>query len=234
MAGYNWIFLVRNDGTRKGTFLLKGAGNRDFEDIAARPGPVENVNYLFVGDIGDNLAMYTYKYIFRFPEPDVSIADLSDKWVEVDNVERITFVYPDGILMDAETLMVDPWTKDVYIVTKREQSPTVYRLPYPQSTTDTIVAEKYGTLPFSYAVGGDVSVNGKEVLIKTYNEVYLWSRDEGERMCDAFMRPPFRLNYIPEPQGEAIAFALDGSGYYTLSEIRHGIMPRIYFYERKE
>jgi len=81
VAGYNWIFLVRNDGTRKGTFLLEDAGNRDFEDIAAGPGPVENVNYLFVADIGDNLAMYTYKYIYRVPEADVSIADLSDKWV---------------------------------------------------------------------------------------------------------------------------------------------------------
>jgi hypothetical protein len=228
------IFLVRNDGTRQGTFLLKGAFNRDWEDIAAGPGPVEKVNYLFVGDIGDNRAVYTYKYIYRFPEPDVGTADASVNWVEVDNVEKITFVYPDGILMDAETLMVDPRTKDIYIVTKRERPVTVYRLPYPQSTTDIILAEKYGTLPFTYAVGGDVSADGKEILIKTYNEVYLWSRDQGESMRNAFMRPPFRCKYTPEPQGEAIAFALDGSGYYTLSEIFAGKLPRIYYYKRKK
>ena len=231
---YNRIFLVQKNGAWKGTFLLKGAINRDWEDIAAGPGPIKNVNYLFVGDIGDNIAIHKYKHIYRFPEPDLNTADTSIDWVELDNVEKITFVYPDGILMDSETLMVDPWTKDIYIVTKMEKPVTIYRLQYPQSTMDTVVAEKYGTLPFAYAVAGDISPDGKEILIKTYNEVYLWSRDNWESIRDALIRPPFRLKYIPEPQGEAVAFALDGGGFYTLSEIRHGVLPMIYFYERND
>ena len=231
---FNRIFLVHKNGAWKGTFLLKGAINRDWEDIAAGPGPMENVNYLFVGDIGDNTATQKYKHIYRFPEPDINKADTSVNWVELGNVEKITFVYPDGIVMDSETLLVDPWTKDIYLVTKMEKPVTIYRLRFPQSTMDTVVAEKYGTLPFTYAVAGDISADGKEILIKTYDAVYLWTRNNGESMRDAFIRPPFRLKYMPEPQGEAIAFALDSTGFYTLSEILYGVLPRIYFYKRKE
>ena len=38
----NRIFLIRNDGSYAGTFLLQGASNRDWEDIAIGPGPVDD------------------------------------------------------------------------------------------------------------------------------------------------------------------------------------------------
>jgi hypothetical protein len=226
----NRIFLMRNNGSWANTFFLSNIVNRDWEDIAIGPGPEEGVNYIYVADIGDNLAQYPLKYIYRFPEPDVNITLHN---TPVRNVETIRFIFPDDVIMDAETLMIDPWTKDIYIVTKREYPVTVYRLPYPQSTTDTIVAEKYGVLPFTMAVGGDISMDGREIIIKSYDQVFLWKRNPGETMKQAFMNKPFRLSYVAEPQGESIAFATDGSGYYTVSEIRDGIPPKLYFYRRK-
>jgi hypothetical protein len=227
----NNLYLFRNDGTWANTFVLREIENRDWEDLAIGPGPQDGVTYLYLGEIGDNRAQYPVKYIYRFPEPSVTIT-LHDSPVQ--NVETITFVYPNEIMMDAETLLLDPWTRDLYIVTKREFPVTVYRLPYPQSTTDTIEAELYGVLPFTMAVGGDVSADGREIIIKSYDRVYLWQRNQGESMAAAFMRRPLRLPYVPEPQGEAIAFTPDGSGYYTLSEIRDGIWPRLYFYRRNK
>jgi hypothetical protein len=227
----NRIFLLRNDGTWANTFYLPDVTNRDWEDIAIGPGPQEGINYLYIAEIGDNRAQFQLKYIYRFPEPDVTIT-LHD--YPVNNVETITFVYPDNVMMDAETLLVDPWTRDIYIITKREYPATVYRLPYPQSTTETITAQLYGVLPFIMAVGGDISADGRNIIVKTYDRVYLWQRNEGETMAAAFMRKPLRLNYIPEPQGEAVGFTPDGNGYYTLSEVRDGIWPRLYFYSRKK
>jgi hypothetical protein len=229
----NRIFLILNNGAYLGTFNLINAKNRDWEDIAIGPGPIANINYLYVAEIGDNNAKYDLKYIYRFPEPDISVLSSTVTEVDVHNVETITFVYPDGIKMDAETLLIDPWTKDLYIVTKREWPVTVYRLPYPQSTTETITAEKYGTLPFTFATAGDISADGKEILIKTYDKVFLWTREESESIADAFMQQPVRLKYTPEPQGEAITFHPNGIGYYTLSETRNNITPRVYFYRRK-
>ena len=230
----NRIFLIQNNGIYRGTFRLLGAGNRDWEDMAIGPGPTEDINYLYIAEIGDNLGRYPIKYIYRLPEPDINLADSTVQWIDVENVDRIPFVYPDEVMMDAETLFVDPWTKDLYIVTKREFPVTVYKLPYPQSASDTTVALKYGTLPFTTATAGDISADGKEILVKTYDKVFLWTRNEGESIGDAFMRQPLRVPYTPEMQGEAIAFPEDGSGYYTLSESRGGVAPVIYYYKRKE
>lgn len=230
----NRIFLIQNNGTWIGTFRLVGAGNRDWEDMAIGPGPIEGKNYLYIGEIGDNLGRYPIKYIYRLPEPDINLADSTVQWVDVTDVDRIPFVYPDEVMMDAETLLVDPLTKDIYIITKREFPVTVYKLPYPQSKVDTTVVIKYGTLPFTTATAGDISANGKEILVKTYDKVFLWTRNEGETIGDAFMRQPLRVPYTPEMQGEAIAFSPDGSGYYTLSESKGGITPVVYFYKRKE
>ena len=230
----NRIFLIRNDGNYLGTFRLLGSGNRDWEDMAIGPGPIEDKNYLYIGEIGDNLGRYPIKYIYRLPEPDINLADSTVQWVDVANVDRIPFVYPDSIMMDAETLLVDPWAKDIYIITKREFPVTVYKLPYPQSKVDATVAIKYGTLPFTTATAGDISADGKEILVKTYDKVFLWTRNEGETIGDAFMRQPLRVPYTPEMQGEAIAFPEDGSGYYTLSESRGGVTPIVYFYKRKD
>jgi hypothetical protein len=230
----NRIFLIKNDGTYMGTFMLNGAENTDWEDMAMGPGPTLGKNYLYVADIGDNRGRYPKKYIYRFPEPDIYLADSSIQWVDVSDVDRIPFVYPDGIKMDAETLLVDPWTKDIYIITKREFPVTVYKLPYPQSTSNSTEAVKYGTLPFSAATAGDISADGKEILVKSYDQAFLWTRAEGESIRDAFMRQPIRVPYTPEPQGEAIAFPENGSGYYTLSETRGGVTPVVYFYKRKD
>ena len=229
----NRIFLIGNDGTFRGAFRLSGTGNRDWEDMAIGPGPIDLVNYLYIADIGDNQFEYEIKYIYRLPEPDINLADSSVQWKEISSAERLPFIYPGEKKMDAETLMIDPWTKDLFVVTKREYPITVYRIPYPQSVSDTVVAQKYGTLPFTMATAGDISADGQEIVIKTKEKVFLWTREDGESVADAFLRQPIRLPYTSEVQGEAIAFPSDGSGYYTLSEAKGGITPVVYFYKRK-
>jgi len=229
----NRIFLIHKNGTHLGSFRLLGTTNRDWEDIAIGRGPSPGVNYLYIGDIGDNNAAYAEKHIYRIPEPDVSLANNQVNWVDLEGAERIRFVYPEGKRMDAETLMIDPLTLDLYIVTKREFPVTVYRLPYPQSTTQVITAEKYGTLPFTMATGGDISSLGTEIIIKTRERVFLWTRSPTESISDAFMREPFRLPYQEEPQGEAIAFDEEATRYFTLSEVQNNITPKVYSYTRK-
>lgn len=229
----NRIFLLHKDGTHQGTFRLLGTGNRDWEDMAIGGGPNAATNYLYIGDFGDNRAVYDEKYIYRLPEPNLNLANNQVQWVEIDGTEKITFVYPEDKKVDAETLMIDPLTFDIYIVTKREFPVTVYRLAYPQSTTETIIAEKYGTLPFTLATGGDISASGKEIVIKTKERIFMWSRTLDESVADAFMREPMRLPYLPEPQGEAIAFDQEEAKYYTLSESVGGVTPKVYSYSRK-
>ena len=229
------VYLISNRGETLGTYVLAGVKSRDWEDIAIGPGPEENETYLYVGDIGDNNAQYPVKIIYRFIEPEVGDSAVVDT---VRRVDTIRVVYPDGP-RDAETLLVDPLTKDVYVISKRERRVNIYRSAFPQSTTQPDTLELLGQIPreqvgiLEQLVGGDISTDGTEVLLKSYVQVFYWRRANGRvALVDLLQTEPQLLPYVPEPQGEAIGFAADGSGYYTLSEQQSGIEPRLYFYER--
>ncbi|MFQ5632582.1 MAG: hypothetical protein ACE5I1_27760, partial [bacterium] len=133
---------------------------------------------------------------------------------------------------DAETLMVDPLTKDIFIISKREAKVHVYRAPFPQLTSQPITLQLVATLPVSWVVAGDISPSGREILIKTYDAIYYWVRQRQKPLWQAFAREPVMLPYYLEPQGEAIAWQADGMGYYTVSEVFKRIPAHLYFYPR--
>lgn len=223
------IFLVDKDLNIKLTCVLKGVDNRDWEDIAVGPGPEEGVNYVYVAEIGDNFAQYAYKYVYRFKEP--SLQDVNGTVFIVEDFEMITFKLSDG-RKDTETLMVHPKTKDLYVVSKRESPVVIYRLTNPTNTSDTLVAEIVGKIKTSQIVGGDISPDGNEVLLKNYSNIFYWRLDGKETLEQAFVREPNFLPYEEEPQGEAIAFTRDGKGFYTISEIVKGEKSYLSFYKR--
>ncbi|MCB0712442.1 MAG: hypothetical protein KDD67_08950 [Ignavibacteriae bacterium] len=227
------IFAVGKSGENLGEFYLEGVGARDWEDIAVGPGPVEGQSYIFVGEIGDNGAVYDTKRIYRFAEPLVS-HNGNPVEATVTNVETITYRYPDGP-RDAEALFVDPLTRDIYVVSKREESVRIYRAAYPQSTSETITLEHVGTLgSLTLITAGDISPDGGEILLKNYLAVYYWPRKPNETVAEAMKQKPLILPYTPEPQGEAIAWEPDGSGYWTVSEEFQEIPARLWFYPRKK
>ena len=265
------IFLLDSLGAGVASWVLEGAENRDWEDMAAGPGPQQDVRYLYVADIGDNLGRYDVKSIYRFPMPQVNEITIgagtastqvqagtpSTQTIPAEQVEQIAFRYPGGVSMDAEALFVDPKTGDIYIVTKREEPVVVYKLAYPQSLDEILVADKVATLPMKTVTGGDISADGRMIILKTYDRVYLWARElaeggaaeggsaeggateggatgELESVTSALMRPPVRVPYVPEPQGEAIAFLGNGIGFVTISEKREGVNPVLYIYRARE
>lgn len=232
------VYAISSTGETLGEWTIAGAQNRDWEDIAIGPGPVEGETYLYVGDIGDNQALRPSLKIYRFPEPTLSGDGLISSTIE--EVETITLRYPDGA-RDAETLLVDPLTRDIYIVSKRDAFARIYRLAYPQTTGEAVTAEKLGEWPreiggmFNQPVGGDISPDGKELLIKSYVQVFYWRRENDQTsIFDLMQTDPETLPYTVEPQGEAIGWAPDMSGYFTLSEEQNKVTPHLFFYERKE
>lgn len=210
---------------------LSGKTNRDWEDIAIGYDPETKKTYIYVADIGDNNARYLHKMMYRFEEP--MKGDSSVLTIHPDHIQQIVFRLPDGA-KDTEALLIDPLTHDIYIISKREMPVHVYRLAYPQSTQDTVVAEPVITLPFTQVTAANFSLNGTEVLIKNYDSIYYFSRDTTRTVAQMLADRPKVLNYIPEPQGESIAWALDGSGYYTVSEKVVGRKSNLLFYKRKK
>ena len=220
------VYAINEQGQHLCTYTIGTWGARDWEDIACGPGPVDGEKYLYVSETGDNSAQWPSVYILRMIEPSVSATQAST-YATISNYDVIQFQYPDGP-RDCETLMVDPLTKDIYVVSKRETQVKVYRLPYPQSTTSMNTAQEVAApAVWNWIVAGDISPSGYEILIKNGSIVYHWCRQAGQTIGQAMSATPVQLPYTQEPQGEAICWRADGGGYFTLSE---GASQHLYFY----
>jgi len=221
------VYALNAEGRLLGIYRLKGARCRDWEDIAIGPGPDPQRSYLYIGDIGDNQAKYPSITICRVPEPTVDPNRMLAE-TEIGPVDAIELAYPDGP-KDAETLLVDPLNGDIYVIAKREFFCRVYRAPSPQSATKRTLMKLVATLPWGFAVGGDVSPDGQWVIVRGPFNASLWRRPRGEELWRAFATEAFRLELMPDPQGEGICFDRDGRGYFTIGEQVH---PPIYYFAR--
>ncbi len=228
------FFAITPDGTLKTTIYYKGDPTVkqavvDCEDIAVGPGPVNGKSYVYMGDIGDNDAVRKYITIYRMEE--------QPSWAK-DSLTHTTAVplhlkYPDGP-KDAETLMIDPVEKLIYIVSKRKDTVKIYTTPLSYKANDTLLLTKRGKLffegikPFKWVTAGDISKDGQQILLKNYQKVYYWQRANNEPIWQTMQRKPRELPYQVEKQGEAIGFTPNGKGYYTTSE---GVFSPIYYYK---
>ncbi|MBS7564629.1 hypothetical protein KHS38_09440 [Mucilaginibacter sp. Bleaf8] len=218
------FFAINPQGQLKGTYYYKGEsagkgrfGVMDCEDIAVGPGPQAGKGYVYVGDIGDNNALRKHITVYRIPEP-----ALTDSSINL-HATQLYLKYPDGP-KDAETMMVDPVDKLLYIVSKRRGSVNVYTAPLNYQDKDTVTLTRQcqlhfkGLQPLKWIVGGDIAKDGSQILLKSYAKVYYWKRTPGQPAWQAMQQKPQELPYEQEPQGEAIGFAPDGKSYYTISE----------------
>ncbi|MCX6147468.1 MAG: T9SS type A sorting domain-containing protein [Candidatus Kapabacteria bacterium] len=255
---YPNVIWSHNDGAQgkifafdtKGSFLAEFKLNdslihpdSDFEDICIGPGPIDGIDYLYLGDIGDNGATRKTKFVIRFPEPFVDINNSNTITQQIKSEDLLPFSYPD-ITRDSETLMIDPISKDIYHVSKRETFVAVYRMSYPQEIGKTTILEKTNTLTIgksffdgSGVTGGDISPNGKEILLRDYSSVYYYYLNKNETIIDAFKRDPIiipQYNLFPfiEPQGEAICWTFAGNGFFTTGEIKQKIAPHLSYFKK--
>ncbi len=222
------VYLVDKELKISMTIRLAGVANRDWEDIAVGSGPDSTLTYIYVADIGDNDAVYPHKYIFRFPEPKLGASD----HVVISDFERITFELEDG-MKDSESLLIDPRSENLYVVSKREFPVSVYEFAWSATTGDTVTASKVASLPMFAIVAADCFERNGDILMKNYTNIYYWENKDNLDVISLLNTTPQQVPYEAEPQGESIAWANDGSGFFTLSE-RKGNQPTyLYFYSQK-
>ena len=228
-AGFLWVhedggnprqlYLLGHDGKVAKTIVLQGVVNRDWEDMALVD------NDIFLADIGDNNSAYDSYTIYRFAEP----AAATDT---VKNIASITFKYADGA-RDAEAFLVDPDTKDIFIITKRDNPSRIYKISFPYSTSTINMAEYGGALPYAGVVSAALSADGSEIIVKTYTGLQYYTRSDGESLPQALSKSHTALPYQLEPQGEAVNFSHSGKGFFTLSEKGFSNKVELFFYPRK-
>ncbi len=238
------FFAIDRLGRHNATFTLDspfdGVPAIDWEDMAIGPGPDGNTPYLYLADIGDNAAQRSEIKIYRVPEPQDSLGSDTPTNSTIVQFDTLTLRYPDHP-HDAETLLVDPVTGDLLIVTKELSTgvSTVFRAPASIQPDTPTTLEQAGQIDFKslpshvtpppgapplvanlgfLPTGGDISPDGSLIAIRTYGNIWVWSRPKDAPVADAFTGSPCEAPSALEQQGEAIAFDRNGAGYVTTSE----------------
>jgi hypothetical protein len=63
--------------------------------------------------------------------------------------------------------------------------------------------------------------------------LFYYKRKTGQSIEQSLKNSYTSLPYVIEPQGEAISFARNGSGFYTISERGFASEVTIYYYKRR-
>jgi hypothetical protein len=215
-GGRPFIYCLESHGRSCGGYAVSGASIFDWEDIARGPGPEPGTSYLYVGDIGDNTESRSSVVVYRVPEPSGGPPAQAAEFV---------LTYPDGP-HDAETLLVHPDTGDLYIISKGSD-PVVYVARAPLSSTTMKIAGKVripGLLPGP--TGGDVSSNGRRVVLSLYSGAVEFVLPPGARFDAIWRVEPDDIDLPAVAQREAIAYTLDGRSIVTTSEGRNAPIHR--------
>ena len=222
-----FIYAFDNRGYRRGVWRVTGATARDWEDIAAGPGPQRNSHYLYVGDIGDNNDRRAEIIVYRVPEPVIRPADAGStksKPRMTEAAETIRLQYPDG-KHNAEALLVHPVSGNIYIVTKVPfANPTVYEAAAPHSATTTTTLSRVGELKVpslfgGIITGGAISLNGRRVALCDYGQGYEIVLPNAATGFNSIWKQPISSVALGNrKQGEAITYRLDGRALLVTSE----------------
>jgi hypothetical protein len=200
-SGAATLFAFDASGNMKGRVEIAGASVSDWEDLSA--GACREGSCLYVADIGDNNRARRQIAIYRIPEPrpDDKAAQPTEAW---------TVAYPDGA-HDAEALLVMP-NEQLFLVSKEDAGTTaLYRVPAPAAGS-TGRLQRISQLPLARVTGASASPDGNWVALRTNNEVLFYPASE--LLAGKTPQPrSFDLRPLKEPQGEGVAFGLDGVVY---------------------
>jgi hypothetical protein len=222
-----FIYAFDTRGDSLGTFRVTGAQARDWEDIAAGPGPQPNKSYLYIGDIGDNDAVRPEVIVYRVAEPVLSASTqefTKTRPGQTEPAETIRLKYPDG-QHDAEALLVHPRTGNIYIVTKVAiANPAVYEAVAPFTSGQTVTLRRIGEthVPSIFGgviKGGSISPDGRRVALCDYFQGYEIVLPAGSSdFNDIWKQKMSGFDLGKRKQGESIAYRLDGQALLATSE----------------
>ena len=219
------LLAVAPDGRLLADVAVTGAQHVDWEDIAVGPAPGAGAA-LYIGDIGDNTARRSSVVVYRAREPRLGGGTPG----ATAPATALMLRYPDRP-HDAEALLVDPSSGAIFIVTKYlGGTARVYAAGSPAGEAATTL-RRAGKMSLGYGeeiTAGDVSADGRTIVLRTYDRAFVWSRRRGESVALALRRRPCtaRADLLVEGQAEALALTRDGRAFYTVPEGERPVLRR--------
>jgi hypothetical protein len=221
-----FIFAFNSAGANLGTWRVTNAQNNDWEDIAGFK-DAKGQCFLYIGDIGDNGGKRDSRTIYRIREPQVS-PESKDKTranaLPTEPAETLNYS-TDNMKLDSETLLIHPVNGDIYVLTKSRKDPsTVYKIS-PIFGTNVIqkavrVAEiKVPSVPFGLLTGGDISPDGRHVVLCDYLDGYEISLPaDAKNFDDIWKQPIVEIDLGDRDTGEAVTYGSDSNTVYATTE----------------
>lgn len=221
-----FIYALHKTGAKLGTWHVPGAKNIDWEDIA---GYKDNTGkcFIYIGEIGDNQSRREEHAIYRIREPRITpdtAGSTRAQPIEAETADVIRFTYPDG-KHDAETLLVNPNSADIYVITKRIDGPAgVYRLKSDFISEQIAKAEKIADLsvpavPNGFLTGGDISPDGQRLAISDYAAGYEFTLPANAKDFDEIWKQePQVVDLGKRKVGESVCYGPDGNTIFASSE----------------
>jgi hypothetical protein len=238
------LYAVRTSGEAVATLRIQGEKNEDWEDVASYQ--LDGKSWLLIGDTGDNDAKRATVMLHVVEEP--SLAELKPG-VELNArpIRTLRVRYEDGA-RDCESVAVDPAGRAIYLLTKREDVPRLYRVDLePKERNAITIARHVGLVPHlpplttaQHSIKGylgkrrnqvtamDFAPDGSGAVVLTYGSVLYFARRGSEPWADSLARQPVHLPECFLLQVEAACFSSDGRRLYLAAESD----PRLVCYER--
>lgn len=219
------LYCLDRTGASCGTWEVTGADAVDWEDIAAAPGP--RGPSLYIADIGDNSRERRRVVIYLVPEPRPG-GDPAGGIVEATATE---LRYPDRP-HDAEAVIVDRASGDLYVVTKEYSTRAavfVARAPLRPRMTFERVTRLDLSGPAEVVTGASLSPDGDRLILSTYGKGQEFRVPEGDDFEDVWKQRSLRVVLGPPAQREAVTY-LDDETIVTIGE---GALAPIYAIERR-
>jgi WD40 repeat protein len=224
-GGDAFIYAISTNGKSLGTWRVMNAKNVDWEDMAAYKAG-DGTCYLYLGDIGNNKLERPELRIYRVKEPklpnDGSVSNKKSPLL-TEPADAVTFKYADTP-HNAETLMVQPKTGDIYVLTKRLDGPSlVFKLTSQFGSEQTVVAAKIGevsvpSVPNGLLTGGAISPDAGRVILCDYSSGYELKLAATATFDEIWKSRPVPVNVGDRRQGEAVTFSPDGKEILATSE----------------
>jgi hypothetical protein len=215
------IFAFDQRGRTLTTLAVPGAVNLDWEELARGPGPVSGRDYLYLGDIGDNLRLRGgVVQVYRIPEPRDNTRRAGAHGTTA-AATRFDLRYPDGA-HDAEAMFIHPRTGDLYIITKERSPPGhVFRARAPLRAGNPIALEAVGDVPLASISAAAISPDGNRVIVRAYEKALEYRLPARGTLEQLWSTTPVAVRMPAVRGGEAITYRADGRAVYTSSEGEH-------------
>jgi hypothetical protein len=229
-GGEPCVFAIDRGGKTRAKVRVRDAANFDWEDIALGKDE-KGAPALFIGDIGDNLQMRPTIQVYQIPEPEINEPGkvVEETISAAPVIWRVS--YPDG-KHNAESLLVDPKTNRLHLLTKSEDGRSaLYVFPQPMQKEVSMTLEKVAELTFPKLIragkrphdncmttAAGFSPDGTRMVVATYSSLYEWKLSPEQPLADALKQPPARIEPELLRQIEGVCYDGDNLTLWLTSE----------------